>query len=44
MTHLITDIDIVDSSQKEKDATCDVKITANSGLPGRQLYIGCYGC
>ena len=44
MTHLITDIDIVDSSQKEKDATCDVKITANSGLPGRQLYIESYGC
>ena len=44
MTHLITDIDIVDSSQKEKDATCEVKITANSGLPGRQLYIESYGC
>ncbi|MEZ7855530.1 MAG: MiaB/RimO family radical SAM methylthiotransferase, partial [Cyclobacteriaceae bacterium] len=44
MTHLIPDIDIVDSSQKEKDATCEVKITANSGLPGRQLYIESYGC
>ncbi len=44
MTHLIPDIDIVDSSQKEKDATCEVKITANSRLPGRQLYIESYGC
>ena len=44
MTHLIPDIDIVDSTQKEKDATCEVKITANSGLPGRQLYIESYGC
>ena len=44
MTHLITDIDIVDSTQKEKDATCEVKITENSGLPGRQLYIESYGC
>ena len=44
MTHLITDIDIVDSTQKEKDAKCEVKITENSGLPGRQLYIESYGC
>ena len=44
MTHLIPDIDIVDSAEKERDATCEVKITEDSGLPGRQLYIESYGC
>ena len=44
MTHLISDIDIVDSAEKERDATCEVKITEDSGLPGRQLYIESYGC
>ena len=44
MTNLITDIDIVDTTQKQNDATCEVKITQNSGLSGRKLYIESYGC
>ena len=44
MTNLITDIDIVDTTQKKNDATCEVKITQNSGLSGRKLYIESYGC
>jgi tRNA-2-methylthio-N6-dimethylallyladenosine synthase len=44
MTHLITDIDIINTTEKENDSACEVKITGNSGFSGRQLYIESYGC
>ncbi len=44
MNHLITDIDIVDNTQIKEDTNCEVKITEDSGLSGRQLYIESYGC
>ncbi len=44
MTHLIKDINIIDATQKENDSASEVKMTQNSGLSGKQLYIESYGC
>ena len=44
MTDLIKDIDIIDTTQKENDSACEIKIIQNSELSGRKLYIESYGC
>ena len=44
MTHLIKDIDIVDATQKENDSASEVKMTRNSGLSGKKVFIESYGC
>ena len=44
MTHLIKDINIINATQKENDSANEVKMTQNSGLSSKQLYIESYGC